>query len=611
MLSHMSAAIHRRSLVVCFHILAAVSATAGQATNVSGKWEFKITMPDGQQTAFFMLELASKDGSLVGDFVGPVRPFGAAKPGHFSFDGKELKFTVAGAGAQLNFTGNWVGDHFEGAASQTPVPWIAMRAEATPLSPRALIEYEQAMAVIDPKLKIKALERFVSENPGSEFKHGAYTALFATGLDARIGKASVLGYADKAIETDLSTDGRSSTYNRLALTLVEKRLYLGEAEEYARKSVAALTDQTSAISKATSCDTLGLILLRKRNYADAERYFKMARTAMDPYGLIGGHLARLYEETGKLDRALDLYLLAVVQGAGREFNDNLESLYRRTHNGTIDGLDEMIDKKYSTRPREFEPGLYRTGRVVLVETFTGAACPPCVAADTAVSAALERYNASDVVVLNYHTNIPSPDPMTNGDTEHRLKYYEVDSVPSIFVDGSATFSLGGPLGDGAKSFSLLTQIVERRLSVKPAINIALKGKLVNSVVSVKGEVLKLGETNGLKLRLALIEGTLHYSGENGIHFHHCVVRSLIDYADRLSSDKSGANASIEQLIDLNKLSTSLKEYLDSYESKNSSGKTIHFSEKKYRINREDLAVIAFVQNENTKEILQAQYVSLR
>src|SRR5438309_1985324 len=136
--------------------------------------------------------------------------------------------------------------------------------------------------------------------------------------------------------------------------------------------------------------------------------------------------------------------------------------------------------------------------------------------------------------------------------------YGVDSVPSIFVDGSPTFSLGGPLSDGAKSFSLLTQIVERRLSVKPAINIALNGGLVDSVVSVKGKVSKSAETKGLKLRLALIERTVHYSGENGIHFHHCVVRSLIDYTDRISFDNSGAIASIEQSIDLNRLTSSLK-----------------------------------------------------
>ena len=58
--------------------------------------------------------------------------------------------------------------------------------------------------------------------------------------------------------------------------------------------------------------------------------------------------------------------------------------------------------------------------MALVELFTGAQCPPCVAADIAFDAeAVKSYKAADVVLLQYHLHIPGPDPLTNADSEKR------------------------------------------------------------------------------------------------------------------------------------------------------------------------------------------------
>ena len=50
---------------------------------------------------------------------------------------------------------------------------------------------------------------------------------------------------------------------------------------------------------------------------------------------------------------------------------------------------------------------------VLVELFTGAECPPCVAADLAFDALGKTYKPTDVVLLEYHLHIPGPDALTN------------------------------------------------------------------------------------------------------------------------------------------------------------------------------------------------------
>jgi hypothetical protein len=54
----------------------------------------------------------------------------------------------------------------------------------------------------------------------------------------------------------------------------------------------------------------------------------------------------------------------------------------------------------------------------------------------------------------------------------------------------------------------------------------------------------------------------------------------------------------------------LKAYLDEYEVKNDRFGKITFAEKKDVINPSDLAVVAFVQDEKTKKVLQASYLKV-
>ena len=78
------------------------------------------------------------------------------------------------------------------------------------------------------------------------------------------------------------------------------------------------------------------------------------------------------------------------------------------------------------KPSEFKGRKGESKRVALVELFTGAYCPPCVAADIAFDAAMETYKPQDVILLQYHTHIPAPDRLTNADTEDaRDKYCDV------------------------------------------------------------------------------------------------------------------------------------------------------------------------------------------
>src|SRR5262249_38331410 len=118
----------------------------------------------------------------------------------------------------------------------------------------------------------------------------------------------------------------------------------------------------------------------------------------------------------------------------------------------IEVIETALDKKFAKENLEgidiekFGKRKGKSSRVVLCELFTGAQCPPCVAADVAFDAALETYKPSEVVFLQYHLHIPGPDSLTNADSEARQNFYgsdEIEGTPTMFVDGKATTPMGG------------------------------------------------------------------------------------------------------------------------------------------------------------------------
>ena len=74
-------------------------------------------------------------------------------------------------------------------------------------------------------------------------------------------------------------------------------------------------------------------------------------------------------------------------------------------------------------------------------------------------------------------------------------------------------------------------------------------------------------------------------------------------------DASG-KGTFEASFDLEAISRDIKKQLDEYEAKGHRGEPFQFSAKKYQINRGNLAVVVFVQDDKTRHVLQAGYVDL-
>ena len=252
-------------------------------------------------------------------------------------------------------------------------------------------------------------------------------------------------------------------------------------------------------------------------------------------------------------------------------------------------------------------------------------------AGLAFQAALDRYRRDDLVLLSYHVHIPLPDPMVNPSTLARQAFYGVRSSPSYFVDGES--SGGGGSADGAKTLfeSKIDPMIAKHMQEQPEAAISLKATTVGSAVKVKAKVSKItSKSDKLKLQLALVEDQVPFSGENGMRFHEMVVRGLaLAPAAPVKGKKPEANAAaakpgatpastgfalkpgkggtFEYTFDLAKAVADAKAHLEDFETNQRKGEYT-FRKKMHDIDASNLSVVAFVQDEATRKILQAVYV---
>ena len=502
--------------------------------------------------------------------------------------------------------------------------------------------YTDILKITEPEKKIEALEKFKKDFPTSSMLTGASLSILST-LTQKLPKqegrirATAQALYDSA---EIKDKGRIS--GQMADTLLNAGLLLEDAQKYAEISLLSL-DQTQYMkdqkamaerrkqpaptdeelakrfdsTRAPRLTALGRIEVELGHTAQGRSLLEQAYAITPDSVVTAAALGDLAMKSGEPQKALD-YLVTARLG-GRASASTLESLnaaYKKTHDGKLDGLDALLDAEYHKKfPNPLHLDAYtesekRSDRVVLGEVFTGSGCPPCVGADLAFDASMERYNRKDLVVVMYHQHIPQPDPMTNPDTQARRKYYDVNGVPSYAIDGKMV-NYNGAGREGTKDvYSHIKDPIEKELETSAEAHLDVHANVAGNSVNVKAAVDDVkSDSKDLKVHVLLLEKEIRYSGENGIRFHPMVVRAMGGEGDdgfALADGKS----SFEQSWDLDKISAGLKDHLDTYEAGGHRGNPFTFIEKKYQIDRGNLAVVVFVQDVKTKHILQTAFVDL-
>jgi hypothetical protein len=298
-------------------------------------------------------------------------------------------------------------------------------------------------------------------------------------------------------------------------------------------------------------------------------------------------------------RALAAYLAALEKvGRTDEAKDVAARLAR---------VEARIDEEYLAKPPAFPPEPFAgrkdrsANRVAVMELFTGAQCPPCVAADVAFDGLAKSYKPTDLVLIQYHLHIPGPDPMTNPDAQDRASYYGANSTPSTFFNGKSAAGGGGGMAAAGNKFKqyagVIDPILEQTTPVKLAGKATRAGDKIDIAVDVAG-----AEGEDLKLRLLVVEETVRFSGGNGLRFHHHVVRAMPGGAEGVAlKDRAMRHAAT---ADVAEVRFGLEGYLTDFAS------TRPFPQPGRPLDMKHLKVIALVQSDKTKEILQAVQIEV-
>ncbi|OAI54805.1 hypothetical protein AYO44_03005 [Planctomycetaceae bacterium SCGC AG-212-F19] len=385
------------------------------------------------------------------------------------------------------------------------------------------------------------------------------------------------------------------------------------------KEILAKTDPGPEVFEA-ALSLLGQAGTKKAKIEDVRNWANKAMKATEPYGTpwqreialrIADVLAqneefapvavqyarqaeRLLQPTDKY--ALHQKTLSLLAGA-------------LTKSGKADEAKEITAKLDKLEPVSLAKFAGRKGtseRVALVELFTGAECPPCVAADLAFDAVGKTFKNNDVVLLQYHLHIPGPDPLTNPDTEARRRYYadDIEGTPTIFFNGKAQDFGGGGFDEAQERYEQYMEGLAPILEKAARVKLKASAKQKADKITITAEASDLDEPGEkMRLRLALVEEEVKYKGGNRLPHHHAVVRALPGGAAGLAlKEKSGKQTATVDLEDLRKKLTG---YL------NEAAKDLgEFPSKERPMDLKKLRVIAFVQNDATKEVLQAVQVDV-
>ncbi|MBU6296388.1 MAG: hypothetical protein KJS91_17040, partial [Planctomycetes bacterium] len=224
--------------------------------------------------------------------------------------------------------------------------------------------------------------------------------------------------------------------------------------------------------------------------------------------------------------------------------------------------------------------------------------------EVAFDALSKSYSSGDLILLQYHLHIPGPDPMTNAHSELRARYYGVNSTPTMFLNGRQGPPTGGSKAGGQKAFESVVSSVGNSKrdpdSQKIIMEMTASKQGDDHAVSIN---FKGFETHRAHiLRVALVEDSVRYPGRNGQRIHHHVVRALLGDPKGIAPD--GVQGSQSVKFNISAVKKEISEYLEKSHARRP------FLDDERPLDLGKLSVVAWFQNIDTKEIVQASRISL-
>lgn len=374
-----------------------------------------------------------------------------------------------------------------------------------------------------------------------------------------------------------------------------------------------LTDPKAEEVKAT-IDTMNKAAARYGPRQEADIKISAVEALVKQTGLeavsltLAEEAVKTLKEDDTATKKLRIYkILKAAQEANKKTDDAKKT------DALIAAAEKAMDEEYLKTVPPFKPEAFagrkdkNANKVVVMELFTGAQCPPCVAADVGFDGLLKAYKPSEVIFLQYHMHIPGPDPLTNPTSEARWKFYsgihtgQVRGTPTTLFNGAIKAGGGGGMAQSEGKFKeykgVIDPLLEEKAEGKLTATVKAEGDKITASVELAGAM-----GDDLKVHLLLVEDNIRYIGGNNLRFHHHVVRATVGNAVEVKDGALKHSATVE----LSKVKEAQKKYWTDFES---AGRAFPNADRP--IDLKGLKVVALVQNDKTGEILTATQVDVK
>jgi hypothetical protein len=618
----------------------AVEADESTPSSIIGRWIVVISQR-GRNTPLMMIEVSQDEqGEHVAKLLenGPNLR-GDAPIKSFDTDGKNVHIVFAMEGGDLDFEGSLWGDVVPGnlmLGEERCMPARLSRATVATLEGTLPAE-DDALKALSETFRaneaVAGLRKFCDDNPKSPLAIDAFEAIFSFAKHENVPEEALEEHAQQYMKTAAFWGPRMVPAAQIGLAFnLARSGYLPEmALRHLREVQSSLSDPISDGWQFRINLAKGRVLVSLDNEEQRKQGGALLRLLHDEEEFDKGltsELAKYVRAHGSKDEAIELYAelatlpptidelrarqMAARNGPGADTeptpSEVIAELWEEKY-GDTEKLEAHLNEVYRSAIYRFaanrvaprEEG--EENQVVLCELFTGAACPPCVAADVASGGLATTFDHSQVIVLRYHQHIPQPDPLTSEDSESRFHYYagyydELRGTPAILLNGQLVQGVGGYLGEARDVYRRLQGQTKGLLGEHSDVRVLLSAEAANGVVEVTASVEGLEEASeNLRLRLALAEAEIVFPAANGIRIHHMVVRAMPGGVEGIEPGDDGFKFSGS--IEIAALEEELANYLAAYEQ----GQRMEFPHKPIQIQK--LYLVGFLQNDSTKNVLQS------
>jgi hypothetical protein len=179
-------------------------------------------------------------------------------------------------------------------------------------------------------------------------------------------------------------------------------------------------------------------------------------------------------------------------------------------------------------------------------------------------------------------------------------------VPTAIVNGKApldSWVLGGFMTTSNSRYNEFCERIRIWFDAEAGPKLKLNATAKEGKINIQASVNDLEDPGKDKrLRLVLVEESVHYAGRSGIRIHHRVVRAMPGGPTGFALKE--ANSKQTATVDLAELKKQLAAYLKEENKKRP------LPSDKQPLDLKDLKLVALVQDDKTGEILQAAEVDL-